>query len=105
MKTSTLLQSFLLTAALLLVGTSVVHAHNGYPITLRGSDFHGCQHTPGWHTGKRHERSYHLDRHWKAHGKHYKRHHGGHDRGDWHADREHWQHGNLDNRNNGGRHG
>ena len=30
LRTSTLLQSFLLTAGLLLVGTSVVHAHNGY---------------------------------------------------------------------------
>jgi len=109
MKTSTLLQSSLLAAGLLLGGTSAVHADSAYPIILHGGnfhpyshDYHSCKHTPGWHTGHRHDRGYHFDQHWKPHGKHNKGHHGDHGQGDWHDYRRHGKH---DDRNDGGRHG
>jgi len=112
MKVSSLLRSSLLVAGLLLGGASVVQAGSAFPVSLHGNDFHprphdyhGCKHTPRWHSGHRHDRAYHSDRHWKPHGKHHGRYQGENYQGSWYKDRGHWPYGNLDDRNDAGRHG
>ena len=108
MKTSTLLHSCLLTAGLMLGGTSAVQADNAYSIILRGGDFHypvhdyhSCRHTSGWHAGHSHDRGNHYGHHEKYHGKPHKKHHGSHGREGGHRDGGRWQHGKLDNRQGG----
>lgn len=111
MKASTLLQSSLLAAGLLLGGMSVAHADGRYSIILRSGDFHRYPYDyhhckkPGWHTGHPHDRGYHFNHHGKSHRKHHKGYHGHRDQSDWHGHRERWLHGKLDDRNDDGRHG
>jgi len=110
MKISSLLRSSLLAAGLLGC-SSVVQAGSAFPASLHSSDFHyrphdyhGCKHTPRWHSDHRHDRAYHSDRHWKPHDNHRVRYQGENYRGRWYKDRGHWPHGYLDDRNDGGRH-
>jgi len=111
MKTSTLLKSSLLAAALLLAGTSVAQAGSAYTIIVRDGDFHpyahdyhirSCRHTPDRHTGHRHFRDYGHDGHGKPHGMH---HSGSRERGDKPGYTGRWHHGRSDDSVAGGRHG
>ncbi len=112
MKTTTLFQSSLLAAGLLLGGMSAAHADNAYTIITHGGDFHphshdyrSCRYMPGWHHDYRRDSSYHSGHHRKHAGKHQEGHHESHDRGDRHEDTGHWQQGKHDDWHDAGRHG
>jgi hypothetical protein len=130
MKTSTLLQSFLLAAGLLLGGTSAVHADRAHATIPSGGYYHSHQHdgrssghTPQWYSGHHHPGRANLSHHGKYYGKHNLNHHenrhqghgyghGGHrqygkhdGRGYGRDHKGHWQHGTYDTRYDAGRKG
>ncbi|HYQ72017.1 MAG TPA: hypothetical protein VET88_08835 [Gammaproteobacteria bacterium] len=113
MKTSTLLQSCLLTAGLLLGSASAVQAGSPYSHSLRGGDFHTSahnhrccsRHKTSWHAGHRHDRGHHYGHYGKPKGIHHKGHHDSRDRWSRHRDRSDRRYGKIDGRHGGGRHG
>jgi hypothetical protein len=106
MKTGTLLQSFLLTAGLVLGGISAAEAHNQYSGNPGNGKYHhlpsyksNSGHTPWW-SSSRHD-NHAPEHHWK-HGKssinnHDHRPLDKHDRhGDRYDRKDHWKHGKYD---------
>ena len=112
MKSSTLLQSFLLAAGLMLGGTSAVLADSVYGHSLRCGDYHSsahnyrcCRHKAAWHNGHRHDRGHHYDHYGKPRGKHHKGHHDSRDLWGKHRDRGNRRYGEFDRRHGGRHHG
>jgi hypothetical protein len=116
MKTGTLLQSFLLTAGLILGGIPTVQADYAYSGKPGSGKYHHFQndrrssgHTPWWSSS--HHGKHNPERHWQNgkydsrgdrhdRGNHWK--HGKYDgRGDRHDHGDHWKHGKYDGRGHG----
>jgi len=104
MKSSTLLQSFLLSAGLMLGGIPAVHADHAYTIVPSGSylynllnDNYSPGQTPWWSSSQHNPGSGHFcNQETYSQG-----HHENHGRGDGHDHRDHWQHGKYDGRGAG----
>jgi hypothetical protein len=105
MNTSTLIQSCLLAAGLLLCGTSPVHADRVHATIPSGGNYHSLRHdshspghTPQWSSGHPIPGRASLRYHGKPYGKHKFNHHENRDRGQGYGHGGNWQYGKHDGR-------
>lgn len=103
MKTSTLVQSSLLAASLLLGGTSAVHADRAHSTMPSGGHYHSLPHdkrssghTSQWSSGHHKPGGAYFSDHGEHHGKHNPKRHENHRQANGYDQGRRWQHGKHD---------